>query len=402
MVFVLQLLFFIFALVVRGRFLLGRHLKADNIKKERLNYIVHGKHGVMRRHVGMARQNGIPFIIRKERWYHRFLKQMGIASEIRVSDAQLDQSYYFITDFPNHLEQALHSGGLQDALKKLFALNIKSLHATRDKIWCVIPSGVAGRSDSHFNDHRDLLMEIAKFTQARPEVQLGGYVQRNLMMLAFATISIHAGILMMGLLGWMPIMGSHVDTIDDQQFIFSSLFLSVLLLGIWLFAIISMFARTSWASWVIADFVLCAVIGFMLSGAYMLRAANIHWMQAAPEIHAQQVTSRSCLLHCSKSCGKRCTRRSTHHLNADTECAASNRHATLAHYAAKDYICAARAEYQYTIHVQHWQENKGTYSFSATPMQFDTMPNGSIVNVPLHPGALGMSWLDITEIRPPS
>jgi hypothetical protein len=112
-----QLFLFLAAALLRGRFLFGTHLRVDK-RTQQLIYRYEGKRGwIVRLHVGIRQQNGIPFIVKPERWYHRLLKGLGIASEIRIGNAKFNRKYFITTDYPGHLERALESNQLLERLR---------------------------------------------------------------------------------------------------------------------------------------------------------------------------------------------------------------------------------------------------------------------------------------------
>ena len=122
MVILLQLCIFLIFAVIRGRFLFGRHLSAISPGSQTLDFTYHAPLGHFTKHVGLCQRDGIPFVIRREKWYHRALKANGIASEISAGDCAFDQRYFITTDFPGHLEQLLASEELLMQVQKLFQM----------------------------------------------------------------------------------------------------------------------------------------------------------------------------------------------------------------------------------------------------------------------------------------
>ena len=117
----------------------GHHLSRVKKHDGWLQYINRDKNGYIEaRHVGVVRDKGIPFIVRRERWYHRYFKRLGLASEIAVPDEAFDRKYFITTDFPHHLEQVMAAGDLLPAMKELSAKGVDEVHATAGKVWCVV------------------------------------------------------------------------------------------------------------------------------------------------------------------------------------------------------------------------------------------------------------------------
>ncbi len=398
MVIFLQLCIFLTAVTIRGRFLFGAHLKKSSSQPDGLTYIVTSKNGISARHIGITQPSGIPFIIKREKWYHRILKSLGIASEIRVTSDEFDKTYFITTDYPNHLEQTLASGKLLTHLQALFALPVKSLHATPRKMWCVIRKDDLQASDSHYAQHFALLAEISKTSSISSGYEVASSTSRRLSVTAFIFISIHAGLLTMGLLGAFPTLADSVDMVDAGAWIAKGILLGILLAIVWFFAILHMFRGSSWVCWVLADFVLCGVLGFILSGVFVVREANTHLPQPPAQVFTQPILQKVCVLECKKRCGRRCTRRSSYRFQSDATCSPESRYAIMQEKKQTDYICANSAWYEYTLHVQHWRE-PSDYSFSPSEALFDNVRTGTMLNVPVNEGALGLEWIDTDEIQ---
>lgn len=398
MVIVLQLCLFLIAVVIRGRYLFGKHLKSSN-SGNTISYVVNSKHGIKGRHIGLTRENGIAFNVKPERWYHRIFKNIGVASEINIANPEFDHKYFIDTDYPDHLELTLASGQLLAHLQALFALPVKSLHATKNRIWCVIDKNDLHYSDSHYAEHLKLLAAISQCSSKSAMHDDSALRSRNLGVIAFVFICAHAGLMTLGLLGILPTMADSIDTIENYALAIKGMTTGVIASAAWLFFILNFFRNTSWICWVLVDFILCGVIGFTLSGIFIVREINTHYLQTPAKIHEQRIIQKSCTLWCSKSCGRRCTRRSSYVYPLESQCTPEMRAENMLQKQQTDYICQANAYFEYSITIENW--NKGqNYSFTATLPLFDQTKVGSSLRIPVNEGALGLEWVDTDTFQP--
>lgn len=398
MVIILQLCLFGIALAIRGSFLIGRHLQSGS-GPHYLSYVARTKRGISARHVGIIQHHGIPFIVKPERWYHRFLKSIGIASEIRISQQEFDHRYFITTDYPSDLERTLASGQLLVHLKALFALPVKSLHAMPHRIWCIIKKEDLEEPDAYFEQHVELLKAISKCTAQSADYRPGSSSLRVLGLVALAFISVHAGLFALGILGIFPTLTDSIDIIDSPAWISKGVIAGGAVALVWFFLILHIFQKTSWVCWVIADFFLCGLVGFMLSGVFAIREANTHLPQPLPHVFAQPILQKICVLECKQSCGRRCTRRSSYQFQGDASCNPDSRAAIFQQKTETDPICRSNAWFEYKIKIHHWRD-PADYSFTPESRLFDSVQVGSFLTVPVHQGAIGLEWIDIDNIHP--
>lgn len=397
MVIILQLALFCLAIILRGRFLFGQQLKVGSANTNRLDYISKGKNSVNNRHVGVSQVNGIPLLIQPERWYHKLLKSIGIATEIKIKDADFDQDFFITSDMPHNLESALQSGDLLKNLQALFALPVRSLHGTQEKLWCTIKKNDVDQPEKYYDQHVEILNAISKALVESARNAFATSRPKYLCITAFVVICVHAGVLTLGAFGFAPTLMDSVDTIDKVEWIAKGMVAGGTIAGLWLIVVLSIFNRTSWVCWVVADFVLCGILGFTLSGIFVTRELNTHLSQPAPQIHAQQVLLKTCELKCKKSCGKRCTRHSNYPL-AEGMCAASSRPSYMQQIKTQDSTCRnGSAWYDFKLQVTHWKKPQ-PYTFEPLEKLFDRTKSGGFLNVPVYKGALGFEWVNTDDI----
>ncbi|MBY0355087.1 MAG: hypothetical protein K2Q12_05085 [Rickettsiales bacterium] len=376
----------------------GTHLKASKEKKGWLTYKLEEKGVVHARHIGMTQQNGISFIIKPERWYHRILKNIGIAHEMNISDAAFDKKYFITSDYPLHLEQILASGKMLADVKALFALPVKSLHATSHRIWCTIRKEDMHSHDTHYTKQIRRISRISEATQKDSLQQESAGSSRKLGVIAFLFICVHAGLLTVGVFGALPTMVDSNDTVDVDVLVIKGATFGCIVGAVWFLAMMKIFRKSSWVCWVFVDFIMCGIAGFILSGIIFTREANTRLLQPAAQIFSQPITQKICVLKCQKSCGSRCTRHSSYRFQSDATCSPQSRQNIMNEKKNSDYICASRAWYEYTIELEHWRD-ASLYSFTPSRALFDNVHTSTRLNVPVNEGALGIEWVDTDHIQ---
>jgi len=396
MVIILQLCIVVVFVVLRGRTLFGFHLRPIEPGSDALAFDLRFHRQRVARHVGLARSGAIPFVIRRERAYHRLLKNIGMSSEINVGSPSFDERYFITTDFPGHLEQLLASEDLQRHVHELFKLPVKSLHATRRRIWCVIAVSDLAKPDDYLNQHRALLRAIFEDTRA---ARVRGHASpgwRWQGMAALSVIAVQAGLLTLGLFGFLLPFAGVSRTADMGLLFLMGIAAGLLAAAIWLLFILGLFLGSSWCAWVLADFVLCGVLGFGLSGIFIVRDANIQLPQPEARIYRQPVIEKSCVLRCRKGSGRR-SRGSSYVFDTEAACSPSSRAQNMDLKRRADPNCASRAWFDYRLTVRHWRKSS-SYSFTTRAELFDAVKTGDKVRLPVHPGALRLEWLNWSEI----
>lgn len=401
MVVILQLCIFLAVAIMRGRFLFGTHLSPFDPDGKTLCYEYRVSEAALVRHIGIPQPGGIPFVIRRRRWYHRLLKGLGIATEVGAMSPSFDGRFVIVTDFPGRLERLLASPGLKDSLQALFGLAVKSLHATPHRMWCVIGEGERSKPFDHFQPHLALLRQMSAATQAssadgqelRGRWSLGGA--------AAIVIAIHAGLLTLGIFGWAATYADSIQTAERGALLALGGFMGAAACWVWFLCLLAAFAGSSWSSWVIADFLVCGVPGIILSGMLVVRESNIHLPQPQATVHELPIIQKACTLECSRiSSGFKTMSLSmarSYQFASEAECSLQGRERILSSKKLSDTLCLSRADFAFTLRLKHWRQQE-PYSLSAEVQVFDAVRTGDMVGIPVHPGALGIEWVDPDRI----
>lgn len=401
MVIVVQLAILLSVMFFRWRQFLGSGLKPAASSKfpNAVEQITEGKgNSVYSRWVGLEQAARFPFVVRRERWYHGFLKAIGVAQEISVSNHAMDRKLFFITDYPSHLEESLKSKALQDALASLFEMPVKSLFVSRHKSWCVMASAGLKRDELFYDLIRTNVKNITSTLTEGAEISSTRF-GLNTGYWAFLAMALHMGLFLTAILGALPTFFDSMEIVSYAEWWSTAIFAGLILAGIWLGLLIWFFHGTSWAGWVLTDFLLAGLVGIMMSTGYGLREVNILFDIASPTMHVKPVVYRSCSLTCSRGSGKR--RKSSTHSLTEIQCEAGARSGTLATYQTYDYKCSSSHYFSYYLAVEPWRKGESKpYDFTTNSELFDDVRRGTPMSIPSHPGYFGIEWVDIDSIQP--
>jgi hypothetical protein len=393
MTLIIYLIIFFSVFTGRSYFLRGRHLKdKDGV----LDYVVHGKHGNFTRYsVGIRIDDTLPFIIRREKWYHRFFKFLGLAHEVDVPDEDLGKELFFITDRPDHLADALHSPALLEQLRQLFALPVETLYCTNGRLWFKPKGKDKNLNLSDFARHTEILRRIE--TELKKiqldDIHTAKPVRR---LLAFGFIAVHAAFLVLAISGGLPILFEPTEIIDHGKLFAIALLGAFAVSFIWLLLIILAFARTSFFTWVLGDFLVFGLAGLIFTTGFMLREVNVVFDESEVMVRVQQTVTKNCSLKC-----KRSGRRASTNTYVLSEAQCTNRAETLATYKASHGDCRNSSWFSYKVFVQSWAKSqKKPFKFDTNGDIYDRTAIGGYFEIPTHAGRLKIEWVDLDNIKP--
>jgi hypothetical protein len=396
MVFVFYGILFYLGMVLQRRFLSGTYLRKVAEDSQKLVHVVESFFFIIPplRHVGLLKEGGLWFRVQPERWYHRWLKQLGLATEITISDADFDKKFFLSLDHRFALDSTNVNDEFIALLKELFALPVASLHATPQRIWCVIKPIDATKHDGYFEKHYDLLARIAKASEALAKDIQPAAESEGTRVAAFAFIGGHAGLLTSGILGAASSYFDSIDILDLSEWLIRGFLVALVLTPLWLAAVMRFLRGSSWISWVLMDFVICGMLGIYASSLVVTREINTHYQQST-EMHTATVMQKSCTLKCKGRPRK--TR--SHSLETDAECRPESRQYFLDEKKQQSRSCRKKAYYSYEVKITPFGQT-GAYDFAVEEPLFDTLSLGAKVRVPVHQGSLGVEWVDTEEIQP--
>jgi hypothetical protein len=398
-----QLAFLALILLWRRRTLLGRHLKPGTDKSlgSYLSYVSTGKYGrVTRRQLGIPRTRTFPLVVVPERWYHRLLKRVGLAAELELGDAALDRRWFIITDDPERLRRALASPPLRTQLKALLSLRLSAIRTAGDRAWIEVAEDDLKRADVHFRHHLELLGRVQEALLALRLEEAGaeGSVPSR-RGFAYLALGLQGGLVAASVAGLALAWFTPAETIEWTPLVAGGLALGAVAAAAWIAFLVHTLRGTAWLTWLLTDLAVTGLAGFLLGGVLLVRAANIELDFADPQPAAARVMTRRCDLLCSTGTGK--SAKKTWHRVSLADCSVGRRAASLEALRLRDAKCVNRAEWDFRVGLWHWRPGRPPFEFNASASQWDGLEAAGRLEVPLHPGALGLEWVEPSEFRPP-
>ncbi len=349
--------------------------------------------------IGVNRIAQRTFIIVRERWYHRIFKFLGLAVEISTGDETLDKKLYFICDDEDYLADAFAKKEVQTLLAHLFLQPIRTLYATRNKMW-VVPRFI-GRLNNEADHKNGLWENLSQLAKALEEIERahGVYHPSSLRTKALLFVVAHAALCASAFFILIPTFFSSTEITSLQSLVNVGAVIGMVLAVGWAVLIQHLLAGTSWLGWVAADFLLFGVFGFMVCGIALTRETNILLDRSEQQIYSTPLLQKTCHIDCKRRSGKH-TYHTTYPLT-EQQCLPENRQHVLQSISQNNSKCRSGADLEYRMWVLHWDpQNNPYYSFAATAQNYDMAKVEKPINIPLHKGFWGVEWVDIEEITP--
>lgn len=350
------------------------------------------------RYYGFRQKNGIPFIIKEEKWYHTFLVRIGLAAELKTRNPETDQRFFILTDTPEHLARIFKNESFTKNLHDLFDLQVQTLYGTKDKIW------IKSKLNSRYAVNVEYISTIYRkrletLRSIRDSIQShGGDIPEssNSRHIAYIFLCLHAALFTLAITGFFPTIWDNADIIGHKALLTSTLLGSLILLPLWIAAILSFFTGKSWFGWVLADFIIFGIIGIIGTSGYMAREANIHLDRQPPTALYKVLEQKNCKLTCSRHGGKR--RMSKTYKLTESECARPD--ITLERYKKTDKKCTRSYKFNFYIEFA-WpiEPSSKNYKIKVTPEIYYNSNPGETFSIPLHKGFLGAEWVNKKGIK---
>lgn len=386
--------------VMFGSFLVLRGISATHIREvpteEGAAYVdttrrVKGKHDKITAYpsVVVPLKHPRSLWIRSEHVVHHGLRALGLADDLQIGDPELDANWYIATDSPDELRHLGRTPDLRSALAAVLALAPTRVRANHRSLCVELPSRDALAWDE---EHRDDLaahaaaladaLDRAAPTEARNTWRL------SLVMGVNAALA--AG-------GMAAVAFEVASTITSFEPFAVDAGLGVTLALFWLSAIGLLLRDTGWIALAVTDFLLFGLLGAILSGPELMRSANIVLDDAPPEEHQVVVSATPCQAACTRGSGKR---RSTRRYTLDRSYCTGDESAIRSHLTPRDSSCANSMAVTREVQLDGLPGYGGSYSFVTSREKYRQHAPGTRASVPVHPGALGVRWVDATEIVP--
>lgn len=407
MIFLLYIIIFLTVLYIRARHLSGKNMFSRSTDKgvrylETRDFDDKGRTITAQLGVELGCQRY--FSITPERWYHRWLKNLNLATEVETGNDALDQKLFIVSDHPEQMQAMIQTKGFVDALHALFIdKGVKSLRAFNNKLWVKTKSmPTSSYTDVLVNKYLDTITTIAAVAIDNSAGALDDFKPLfGKPQISILFMLCHAAVFFVGIFAIVPLFFESYEIVNTTSLIMRGAATAVAIGGVWLLLILSLLRGSGWIALVLADFVIMGIVGVALSATFLVRDLNIELDSSAATVLSQPATAKICTLKCSKSSGgrRRHTQSTTYKLSPE-QCTIENQALTLARHIDQDNKCRYRAKFNYNVSVKKWQEDMDKdYTFPVNINTFQQTQIGDHFLIPAHPGALGLEWVDTDEIK---
>lgn len=348
--------------------------------------------------LGLPVEEKLFFKITPEGRLSRLLKAIGVAEEFQTG-AQRTDALLFVSDDPALFEGLMQSPQVRSALESLDGQHVKiRLRAFGHRLWLEADNVLPGWLEKNRQTILTHLWEIASAAQKQAQMSAQAAPRLSYAQRAALFMVMHATFLTGGIAGFFAHAASDIDMLDMTRFLMATLALVPLAAGIWIILMTAVLRRSMWLVVSLGDFLVIGLAGLALSVPLLSLELNRRLPQAPAVMHSQPLLNKSCSVHCSRKRGKSTTTRD--HDLSPAECRPGARDAKLQSLKQSDSICSHSARLRYKMHFANWQTGENEpYRVDADAAFFDSGKTGDLYDIPVHPGALGHSWVDQEEIR---
>lgn len=353
--------------------------------------------------IGIACAEKISFKIVPETGLFRLLKKIGLADEFQAGDDQIDKML-FIGDDTAMFKELMRSSHALNALRILTTShdNIQ-IRAQGKNIWLEADGVSAGWLDTHRQNALIYLWEIAhaaeKITAEQCVTTRFSPAQRAAFFMA-----LHATFLTGGIYSLIGFGFDHIHTENKMPLIVMGLGLVPLAAGMWFLFMKLALRRSMWLVAAAADFIFIGLVGITLMLPLLTIEANQKLPQGTPTTLEKTLIGKQCFLKCKRRFFEQVLFRrgyATYIMLSEQDCRPEAREEKLKEMKEKFYRCRANAEFKYQLAFSPWyRDDKKLYVPHVSAEIFDASTTGDVFTVPVYPGALGIRWVNESELRP--
>lgn len=349
--------------------------------------------------IGVPLQGGFWFTVRRKSWWSRQMQGLGLLGAVPTQHRWLDDKFYCYSDDPQRLQNFLAGGGVINALRGLEgASGFQSLEGRADRLWTHIEGRIlTSPSEEDVVPRAAALAELVQKSAADvyTPAAVGALSYR-----AVATGSAQIGLLFAGVLAFTisALLKGDGEIIDTSAVLWRSAEVTAALAGLWALGLVSTFRPTGRLPALLGSLLL-GCIGLYSSVFMAVYGIDIDFDQAPAAIQSLPLLQKTCPLYCNT--GGKHARTVTYKL---TEQQCRDEEQTIAVYRQQDSRCAHSASVTHHFafpwpteegrrnHEVYWLEtrNAALYFSAQVREPFD---------VPVHPGALGLPWLNPQELK---
>jgi len=298
-----------------------------------------------------AEQGDVQIIFKHENILEKLLKLLWICREFQTDDPSFDKHVFIIADDHIVLDYLKSSPEVRQTILELLddktAINIRNITLSKECAWVEM----SGKSASTLNS--EIASKLTKKLKIIQDIFITGvtpvsscHYKRYQLLQAFNNL------LLLGMISYFFLVNkldsmSHISFTNIQHLTIAT---TIILVVLYLFLIEILFKRTSYAFFLLRDFVLFGILSFALCSFHFYRSINIDFDKKDPKIQKVNVINKS--IHRS--------RRST----------------------------------SYYVTISDWKNSYKTYNLSITSQIYYSLPEGGLIDIKVHNGYLNDEWIE--------
>jgi len=247
--------------------------------------------------VGMDTNSELDFEFKREGWYDRLAKRIGIADEPQVGNPVFDDEVYVIADEPRVAAFLAQDQALLLRMRSLVCaatrgFEFRRLVCRRGQLWVMLkPSGGIADESGEINW---ALAELEALSNALPAVP--GYGQRAFdrrFMITAVLFGLSAGLALNAIVQGFRLLMIHFPfTVDDGRLWTLSLLLGAVIVCALLFAALVLLGRSARLHLLMAEILLYGGFGGVGTAFIELRDFNMEVDPGPPTLLSAQVTGK--------------------------------------------------------------------------------------------------------------
>lgn len=309
--------------------------------------------------IGIEAYGDYDFALRRETWFDRWCKRVGIASEHQVGSDEFDREIYVISDDPQFCQVLSSKSEMRDHVMLLFRsgaskfCELKEIRYNQEKLWLdyKVKDGFRRETIQKFAEEYSprLVLMAAELVKAGQEVKK----QRRdpFLIKSILLLSISSGMLINGFLQFMRINLSELPlTLEVGELIGHAIGLGLVIVALLIVATIYLLGRSSRTHLVLLEIILAGSLGAFVTSAAELRDLNME-LDRGEAAH-----------HVVKALGK--------------------------------HISKGRKSTSYYLHVEDWTGRERSLRLSVGSGLYGRVAVGDAIEIVEKPGYFGYRWME--------
>lgn len=288
---------------------LGTRWKGDVSRFNGIAYqykVVRNKNNITTRFmVGVDAPIGYDFTFKREAWFDRLCKFLGLSVEHQVGHADFDKLVYVVSNDGYLLDQISGSAPIIDAVVQLFALHrldsrASEIRCLNGRLWVTFKVGrlFSADTDLHYlfglqDTAAALLDQVVRQLKQTPPAYKG--MRRDPFILrAAAILALSTGMVVNGLAHALRLMWTTAEfTVDHAELWRLAAYGGVAVMVLMVCVALVTLGRSARTHLVLVELILVGSVGATLTAFFELRDLNMEWDHSAAQVFHPDILEKS-------------------------------------------------------------------------------------------------------------